>query len=43
MYNITSIFLTSSFVDGADTIIWRALGQMKPSSTALSIKDSKKL
>jgi hypothetical protein len=39
----TSIFLTSSLGVGADTIIWRALGLMKPSSTALSINDNKEL
>ena len=39
----TSSFLTKSFAVGADIIIWRALGLMKPSSTALSINDSKEL
>jgi len=40
---VTSIFLTSSLDDGEDTIMWRALGLMKPSSTALSMKDNKEL
>lgn len=40
---VTSIFLTSSFGVGADTIIWRAVGLMKPSSTALSMKDKREL
>lgn len=40
---ITSNFLTNSFAVGAETMIWRALGLMKPSSTALSMNDSKEL
>lgn len=39
----TSIFLTNSFGLGAETMIWRAFGLMKPSSTALSINDNKEL
>lgn len=39
----TSNFLTNSLAVGADTIMWRALGIINPSSTALSINDSKEL
>lgn len=40
---VTSIFLTSSLALGAETMIWRAFGLMNPSSTALSINESKEL
>jgi len=40
---VTSNFFTNSFAVGADTIIWRALGLINPSSTALSINDSSEL
>lgn len=40
---ITSIFLTSSLAVGADTMMWRAFGLMKPSSTALSMNDNNEL
>lgn len=40
---ITSSFFTNSFAVGAETMIWRAFWLMKPSSTALSMKDSNEL
>lgn len=46
LYNIkkaTSSFFINSLAVGADTMIWRALGLMNPSSTALSMKESKEL
>lgn len=39
----TSIFFTSSLAVGAETIMCRAVGLMKPSSTALSINDNNEL
>ena len=39
----TSSCMTNCFGVGADTIIPRAVGEMKPSSTALSMKDSNEL
>lgn len=38
--NYTSSFEISSWAVGVDTIIRRAMGVMKPSSTALSMKDN---
>lgn len=36
----TSIFLTSSLAEGADTMMPRALGLINPSSTASSMNDN---
>ena len=40
---VTSNLFTSSLAVGADIMILRALGLMNPSSTALSINESKEL
>lgn len=39
----TSSCLTNCVAVGADTIMRRAIGEIKPSSTALSMKDNKEL
>jgi hypothetical protein len=39
----TSSCLTNCLAVGADTIMRRAIGEIKPSSTALSMKDNKEL
>lgn len=40
---VTSSCLNNCFAVGADTRMRRAVGEMKPSSTALSTKDNKEL
>ena len=43
LIKITSSFVNNSLAVGADTMIPRAVAEIKPSSTALSIKDNKQL
>lgn len=43
MFWVTSSFFTNSLAVGADIIMWRALGLTNPSSTAVSMNDSKEL
>lgn len=42
-YMHTSSSLINSLAVGADTIIRRAIGEIKPSSTALSMNDNNEL